>query len=236
MNDDFELTTAQYLVGNLNPEERQFFEEKLAHLPRVRKVIEEWDLSLSELLLLRVANEGSIRVPKQLWVRILEEINPLPLREPSSLFAWQGLRSFISVWQRWSFGFASGVTAALAIAAFSGALDLTRPFTSHQVDLVLAGKLTVNARFLNTPWQAVQIDTGAIEEEPDASLELWLIRAGKQPISMGVLSEGTTFLWLESSFDHPEEAALAISKEPLGGSPEVLPTGPVLALAPFTPR
>ena len=236
MKHDFELTTVEYLIGNLHPEEQQLFEEKLAHLDQVKATKEEWDLILSALLRLEFGNEGAIRVPSHLWARIIEEISPKPLRNTRALFSQRRPRFLGGVWQRWSFGFASGVAVACAVAAFSGALDLTRPLTSHQADLIISNTLAGNARLLNTPWSAMQIEAGPIRIEPNASLELWVIPSGEQPISIGLLSEGSQVIWLRSSIDQPEEMTLAISKEPLGGSPNGLPTGPVLTSARFTER
>jgi anti-sigma-K factor RskA len=66
----------------------------------------------------------------------------------------------------------------------------------------------------------------------DRSTQLWLIPAGKKPISVGVFaSDATTVLPLSAELMSQlgPTAALAVSVEPMGGSPTGQPTGPVIA-------
>ncbi|WP_299621757.1 anti-sigma factor [Pelagibius sp.] len=73
---------------------------------------------------------------------------------------------------------------------------------------------------------------GAAPNRPQASLELWLIAEGGGPRSLGLLPQGTeTTLALppDALEDLLPGATLAVSLEPLGGSPGGAPTGPVLA-------
>lgn len=72
----------------------------------------------------------------------------------------------------------------------------------------------------------------AAKPSTDRSLELWLIENGKAPVSLGVLTRSG-----EGAVSVPERlrskvtggAMLAISLEPLGGSPTGIATGPVIA-------
>jgi hypothetical protein len=64
------------------------------------------------------------------------------------------------------------------------------------------------------------------------STQLWLIPAGRAPISVGVFAPDTTNvlpLSPELLTQLGPAAALAVSIEPLGGSPTGQPTGPVVA-------
>jgi len=62
------------------------------------------------------------------------------------------------------------------------------------------------------------------------SLQVWLILGDNAPVSLGLLSgEGHTALALdEAHYGALEDAVLAISDEPVGGSPIGAPTGAVL--------
>ena len=70
---------------------------------------------------------------------------------------------------------------------------------------------------------------------PGGSLELWMIEGGNPPVSLGVLPDTPL-----ARVPLPRELAdrigpgttLAVSSEPLGGSPTGAPTGPVLAAGP----
>jgi anti-sigma-K factor RskA len=66
----------------------------------------------------------------------------------------------------------------------------------------------------------------------DRNTELWLIPAGSAPISVGVFPPGDPkrFHLDKALLDRlGPTAALAVSLEPVGGSPTGQPTGPVIA-------
>lgn len=65
---------------------------------------------------------------------------------------------------------------------------------------------------------------------PGQDYELWVIDESGVPRSLGLVSGAQT---LVSAALEPGQT-LAVSLEPLGGSPEATPTGPVLAAAPLT--
>lgn len=72
-----------------------------------------------------------------------------------------------------------------------------------------------------TPLQPVAI--GA-----NNSLQLWLIPAGQQPVSLGLLNAQETTQLKLAARDPLKNAVIAVSLEPQGGSPTGQPTGPVL--------
>jgi anti-sigma-K factor RskA len=62
------------------------------------------------------------------------------------------------------------------------------------------------------------------------SPELWLIPAGGKPIALGLAAFGRSVrLNPKVEIGDPARAILAMSMEPLGGSPTGQPTGPVVA-------
>jgi anti-sigma-K factor RskA len=72
---------------------------------------------------------------------------------------------------------------------------------------------------------------------PGQDLELWcLIKGSKRPWPMGVLSAGkeTVFTLTEREWQlFANTTGLAVSMEPKGGSPEGVPTGPVMYQGPM---
>jgi anti-sigma-K factor RskA len=72
----------------------------------------------------------------------------------------------------------------------------------------------------------------AADQSTEKSLQLWLVPASGNPTSLGVFEPGA-----DGELPIPAElrsrigqgATLAVSVEPLGGSPTGLPTGPVIA-------
>ena len=67
---------------------------------------------------------------------------------------------------------------------------------------------------------------------PNRAFELWAILPGQAPVSLGVLPEQETVRVLvpEALRSQAAQITLAISDEPLGGSPTGAPTGDVLAV------
>jgi anti-sigma-K factor RskA len=80
--------------------------------------------------------------------------------------------------------------------------------------------------------QIVMVPAASATVPIGRSTQLWLIPAGKPPISVGVFSPGgTTVLPLSTELlaQLGPTASLAVSLEPSGGSPTGQPTGPVFA-------
>ena len=81
-------------------------------------------------------------------------------------------------------------------------------------------------RILLTPAQV----TAASGRSP----ELWLIPAGGKPIPIGVGTFETPVTFTAAEDPAASGAVLAVSIEPLGGSPTGQPTGPVVATGSLT--
>jgi anti-sigma-K factor RskA len=73
--------------------------------------------------------------------------------------------------------------------------------------------------------------TAPMPDDPGHAHELWLIPADGKPRSMGVMPKGTmrATVPMPMAAQFAEGATLAISVEPMDGSPTGLPTGPVVA-------
>lgn len=71
----------------------------------------------------------------------------------------------------------------------------------------------------------------------DKSFEMWVLPEGQNPISLGVM-DGKEVVTIDTDkLIGPDgsRATLAVSVEPLGGSPTGLPTGPVVASGQLKP-
>jgi anti-sigma-K factor RskA len=82
-----------------------------------------------------------------------------------------------------------------------------------------------NARMIVVPASPIAFEQGRAPE-------LWLIPAGQKPISVGmIMPDKPTTLALDPMLLSRlgPTAALAVSVEPIGGSPTGQPTGPVIA-------
>lgn len=125
---------------------------------------------------------------------------------------------------------ASLVTALLALAVVVGtlALDfgaqarLTAQLESDESGYSFAVSLEDAGTTLD-----IALNDGA--HVVDRTFELWLIPPEGAPQSLGIFAQ-TARLDALDEFQIQEGAVLAVSLEPLGGSPTGAPTGPVLAV------
>jgi anti-sigma-K factor RskA len=144
-------------------------------------------------------------------------------------------------------GLAAG--AAVLVLLLPGALDrvvppsvpVTQGPVTQASSPVFAAEISGDAGLrLLAVFDPVQGDLRLARTEggavPGRVLELWVIADGAAPVSLGVLPEGAS-----ANVAVPEalrlavaSGLLAISDEPLGGSPTGAPTGAVLATGPVT--
>jgi anti-sigma-K factor RskA len=76
----------------------------------------------------------------------------------------------------------------------------------------------------------IVVTPASVAKTKDRSPELWLIPAGGKPIALGLAAFGRSVrLNPKVQIGDPARAILAVSMEPLGGSPTGQPTGPVVA-------
>jgi len=133
--------------------------------------------------------------------------------------------------------------AALLVAGFLGVQLLeinTRPDSGQPI--VLAAQLTSDNSALRVlavvePIKhEIALRRVAGVPAPDRALELWAILPDQAPVSLGVLPDQETVRVLvpEALRSQAANITLAISDEPVGGSPTGAPTGDVLAAGAMT--
>lgn len=137
---------------------------------------------------------------------------------------------------RWRFAAvaASAVAACLALVAVwpTRTAPPARPMPARILVAALAGE---GGKPFNAVYDAAAARIAVIGAAPwpaDRSAELWVIAPGAPPRALGLLARGQ-----RSAVTVPGDeraaigagATLAVSIEPVGGSPTGLPTGPVVA-------
>lgn len=217
------LVAAEYVLGVLSAEERRAVQARIAREPALRAEIQYWEQRLGPL----ASELEAIDPPPQVWPKIEAALAADAHRGT----LWQNL----PFW-RWA-AIGSAAVAAASIAAFVYVARI------QSANVPLVAKLESNgggAGFV------VAIDTGsggltivpaALADVSQRALELWLIVPGEQPRSLGLIEAGRAV-----HIDVPADllprvapqSTLAISLEPLGGSPTGLPTGPVIASGKLT--
>lgn len=135
----------------------------------------------------------------------------------------------------WPGGLAAAGLAALALLLLPPMLREPAPIAG--ADLVAAAPVSmrVETRLLaDRRTLSVRVAEGAMPEGRDAEL-WWIADAQAVPVSLGVAPRaGAATVPLPAGLAYAPGVQLAITDEPLGGSPTGQATGPILAIAPLT--
>lgn len=228
---DTDPLAAEYVLGLLSPVERTAFEARLRAEPALVTEVHQWEVYFATMADLEVAPVAPpARVLHSIEAQIFSSDSPRP-----------------SLWDRVGFWRGLSVTtSALAIAAVAFAVlpDIQPPTTDVPETGIPAGTLlmthlvplegsTLGLAVTREPSGVLQVRRVAGTMAAGRSQELWVIVGDNAPVSLGVLGDDAlTTLTPEADLDalFTVGAALAITDEPLGGSPTGNPTGDVLAL------
>lgn len=227
---DPQLRYAEYVLGVLDTDERAQVEREMAASESAAAAVERWRRRL-----LPLAEEATPESPTaHVWQRIRAELRIDGSRRPGAQAPRRGVWESSSFWRRLSL--ATGMLFAAACLAIV-ALVLRRP-APPPVPYMAA---TISATGGRVGWTAT-MDLGkarmiVVPASPQSigsgrSPELWLIPAGGKPLAVGVISATAPIdIRLSPTLlaQLGPTATLAVSVEPLGGSPTGQPTGPVIA-------
>ena len=231
-----ESLTDRYVLGTMSRRARRRFDQLFDRHAEVRASV----YRLEDLLLPTVWNLPDVRPSELVWQRIARDLG---FGRTSTQPQRRGLA--------WPL-----IAAAMGVAAIASSIGWWRAFnqppdtiieTVVQTETVTVEPevAVINDENGNALWialvypglQRVDIDvTTAPEAQAANDYQLWILAGDGTPSSMGLLPQtGEVSLTL----DPPAIAALgtgdtlAVSLEPLGGSPQPVPTGPVLYTAPL---
>ncbi len=236
-----EALAMDYALGALGRAERKAAEVRLVSDPAFRTLVESWQQRLAPL------DEAVAPVvpPAAVWAAIAAEVNPAPARATAAQPAARagGWWNSLSLWR--AIGLGGPVLAAVVVAllALPGAVPDAAPATvadGPSLRATLAGSD-------GKPLLAAAFDpaSGQVRFAPVADNaagagkvpELWVIEGSNPPRSLGVIdiSAGSAHrIPRDRLAGLKEGAVLAISIEPVGGSPTGAPTGPVIATGALT--
>jgi anti-sigma-K factor RskA len=225
-----DLRYAEFVLGVLDADARAQIEREIPASAAAAGAVELWSRRLMPLAEEIVPQPP----PAHLWQRIRAELQ-LDLAQRARVAEERvGLWESLAFWRRW--GLATGVLLAAACVAIV-TLVLLRP-PAPRIPY-MASTLTETGGGVG--WTATMDIAKArmivVPAAPPAlgaghAPELWLIPHGGKPIAVGVISSAAP-----TALDLPPAllarlgptAVLAVSVEPMGGSPTGQPTGPVVA-------
>jgi len=206
--DEDGVLAAEYVVGLLSSPERAAVQDRLRNDPGFADQVEAWEAYFAGL------NEdyGSMQPSPQVKAAIDHRLFATASK-PSRWWIWSGL-----------------IAAVLVAAVFIGSLSLnvgTVPTLVAQLESTESPyRFAVT---LDDAGAEVEIALTAGERVAERTFELWLIPQGGAPRSLGTFMQAGQLPPLKDA-QLGAGAVLAVSLEPLGGSPTGAPTGPVLAV------
>ena len=206
--DDDGLLAAEYVVGLLAADERAAVEARVGRDPAFAAKGDAWEAHLAGL------NEeyGTVQPRATVKAAIDRRLFATASRKPR-WWGWIGL-----------------VAAVLALAVFIGSLAVNDGDGPRLVAQLESTESTyLFSVEISEGGMALDVAINAGSPVADRTFELWLIPADGAPRSLGTFVQADR-LQSAAIAQMAVGTVLAVSLEPVGGSPTGTPTGPVLAI------
>ena len=220
----------EYVLGVLDAVERAEAERRVTAEPAFARAVQWWENHLVPL----AAEIAPVQPSVGLWPRISNLVGDVA--RPS---AWNN----VAVWRGVSAGAAALAAACLVIVALpkpAPPVVAPAPIVVQAAEVAVIGDPTTKApRLVATLDHATQqlvLTPVSLTMPTGRDAELWIIPEGAAPISLGVIPTGAAKriavpAGLKAGGVYT--ATLAVTDEPLGGSPSGAPTGSVRAAGKF---
>ena len=229
------VSSAEYVLGLMTPAEKAHFKTELEKNTELQQLCHEWTDAFTPLTNTVEEKQPRKAIKQQLMQRLFDaESLSETTADPSSL--WDRLREqwLNNSWLNIKWIAASLSTLLLMTIIFlPGAPNFTPSYIA-----ILENEnrsLRVSATY-DDRQDILRMETRLALPPVERDIELWLIVPNEAPISLGLLNVTNTY-----DINIPQKLAkklvgstLALSDEPVGGSPTGQPTGAVLALAQVT--
>lgn len=220
-----EIISGEYVLGVLSEADRKRVEARMAIDPKFAMQVRRWQTNLADFNDDYEAEAPPSHVFRRIETQLFEaepaDGQSRLERIWNSLLLWRGL-----------------AVAGVLAAAWLGFAHRLPPLGIGQPARPLVAELTSEKNGFNLV-ATYDFGTGrlsvipaALRQDGPKSLEVWVIEDGKPPLSVGVLPEsGRGDIVIPTSLRASFTAGrtIAITVEPLGGSPDGKPTGPVIA-------
>lgn len=220
--DENTLIAAEYVLGVLDAAERRVVHTRLARDPALRAEIEYWEERLGGL----ASEIEPIDPPPQVWTNIETAVAPAVRHR-----LWENL-----VFWRWT-AIGSATLAAASLLAMVYLARIASPDAGLVAKLDTTGGQASFVATIDSRSEGLTIVPASVPDLDNRALELWLIAPGDRPRSLGLIEPGQP-VHITVPADLRQRVAvqstLAVSVEPLGGSPTGRPTGPVIASGKLT--
>ncbi|WP_113132055.1 anti-sigma factor domain-containing protein [Hyphomicrobiales bacterium] len=220
-----EVIAGEYVLGVLSADDRRKVEARLASDRNFAAMVDRWQSNLSSF---DEAYDAVVPPPRSFSAierRLFETARPEPVAPR------RGLWNSLALWR--SLALASLAAVMVMGASLAGLFEAPLAGTSLVAELAGKGTAIDLVAHFDRESGRLKVTPVAARQAEQKSLELWLINGSNPAISLGVLPQsGEGEIAVPSAFRSriSTGSVLAVSVEPLGGSPTGSATGPIIAL------
>ena len=219
--------SSEYVLGSLHGPARVRFQRLLMQHNTLRHTLWRWESRLNEL----GGALPEVQPAPEVWVRIQTRLGfNSPVSADNTSVKNVSAENVVSLPQRKSFGLQwfAGLSAAAALLMAVLLVNLQSVDLSSPAQIAVVQSEKAQALWLIElrDDQLAVSATDKFKALDNQDYELWMVVAdGRPPISLGLLpKQGKLSLPRSALFGQVQVAALAVSLEPLGGSPNGQPT------------
>jgi anti-sigma-K factor RskA len=215
-----DMLAAEFVLGVLSAEDRAVATRRVETEPAFARLVERWEGHFAPMAAAYESVEPPASVKAALDQRLFPEVQSTRPNLWSNLAFWRGLAA----------------AALVALAAFAALPYLNAPVPAPEAQLVASlaadGSDVHYLAVYNPANGEVGLSHVSGDRASGKDFELWMIEPNKPPVSMGIIPVGSSVhieVDAAARLKLAQGAVLAVSLEPMGGSPTGLPTGPVVA-------
>lgn len=211
--------SSEYVLGSLHGSARVRFQRLLMQHNSLRHTLWHWESRLNEL----GGALPEVQPAPEVWERIQTRLG-FTTATPNTLANVVALPQPKPRGLQWLAGLSAA--AAILMAVLLVNLQPVEPLMPGQIAVVQSEKAQALWLIELRDDQLLVTATDKFKALDNQDYELWMVAAdGRPPISLGLLpKQGKLSLSRSALFDQLQVAALAVSLEPLGGSPTGQPT------------
>jgi anti-sigma-K factor RskA len=186
--------------------------------------VEGWEARLAGL----ASTAAPVAPSASVWTGVLSRLD-----QSGSVIELR-LRRSLAVWRCAAAGFAALAACLALVAAWPRPTPAIQPVMTAR--LIGSQGPTVFVAMVDPDRHVLVVTPATVTAAPGRSPELWLIPAGGKPIPLGLAAfKRSVQLSPKVPLGGPSGVVLAMSMEPIGGSPTGQPTGPVVATGQLEP-
>lgn len=213
---------SEYVLGTLQGRARVRFQALLMQHRSMRHVLWQWESRLNTL----GGSLPAVAPRPELWQKIQRQLGFNDAELPANVVRMPQAPAKPTQTRTWQWLTGAATAAALVLAVFVVIPQAPSERTETQIAVVQSEKAQALWSIELGKSELVVTATDNFKALPDQDYELWMVAAdGRPPVSLGLLpKQGKLTLPRNALLDQVKIAALAVSLEPLGGSPNGQPT------------